>query len=77
MGRSHPDDLVTALSKHLKAPTAPVLRFTLKRGALWQPQFAKAHSRRAKRDIKLQLNADAANKGHEQVYPLLARLRTN
>lgn len=77
MGRSHPDDLVTALSKYLKAPNAPALRFTIKRGGLWQPQFAKAHSRRTKRDVRLQLEADAANKGHEQLYPLLARLKVN
>ncbi len=48
MVKPDPDDLISALSKNLKAKNAPVLRFTFKRGGLWQPEFAKAHSRKAK-----------------------------
>ena len=77
MGKSHPDDLVTAVSKHFKAETAPVLRFTLKRGGLWKPQFAKAHSRIARRDVKNQVKAEVGNAGREQEFPLLAKFRTN
>lgn len=65
MGKSHPDDLVIATSKHLKADKAPVLRFTLKRGGLWKPQFAKAHSRIARRDIKNQVKAESGSANHE------------
>ncbi len=48
MVKPDPDDLISALSKNLKAKDSPVLRFTFKRGGLWQPEFAKAHSRKAK-----------------------------
>ena len=63
MGKKHPDDLVSALSKHLKAPTSPVIRFTFKRGGLWQPHFAKAHSRKAKSALKQELKTYAATQG--------------
>jgi hypothetical protein len=44
--------LISALSKSLKAKEEKVVRFTFKRGAVWKPEFAKAHSRLAKRSIK-------------------------
>ena len=47
MVKQDPDDLISALSKNLKAKNSPVLRFTFKRGGLWQPEFAKAHSKKA------------------------------
>lgn len=37
MVKPDPDDLISALSKNLKAKDSPVLRFTFKRGGLWQP----------------------------------------
>lgn len=48
MVKPDPDDLISALSKNLKGKDSPVLRFTFKRGGLWQPEFSKAHSRKAK-----------------------------
>ncbi len=59
MVRKSPDDLVTALSKNLKNIKAPTLRFTFKRGGLWNPTFAKAHSRLAKRSIKEQVKNES------------------
>ena len=61
MVKRDPDSLITATSKHLKAPKTPALRFTFKRGGLWQPHFAKAHSRRDKAAIRTQLKFNAAN----------------
>lgn len=55
MVRRDPDDIITALSKNLKNNNSPVLRLTFKRGGLWKPEFAKAHSRVVKRSIKHQL----------------------
>jgi hypothetical protein len=52
MVRRDPDDIITALSKNLKADHSPVLRLTFKRGGLWQPRFAKAHSRRARKIVR-------------------------
>lgn len=48
MVKRDPDDLISALSKNLKSQDSPVLRITFKRGALWQPEFAKAHAKKAK-----------------------------
>lgn len=55
MVRTVPDDVITAVSSNLKAEHAPVLRLTFKRGGLWQPRFAKAHSRRAKAALRDEL----------------------
>ena len=52
------DDLISALSKNLKAKDSPVLRITFKRGGLWKPEFAKAHSRKGKLEIKQKLIAE-------------------
>ena len=52
MGKNHPDDLVSALSKNLKSEKTPAIRFTFKRGGLWKPQYAKVHSRKAKAALK-------------------------
>lgn len=49
MVKPDPDELISALSKNLKAKDSPILRFTFKRGGLWQPEFAKKHSRIAKK----------------------------
>ena len=49
MVKTHPDELVSALSKLLKQENTPTVRFVFKRGGIWQPQYAKAHSRVAKR----------------------------
>lgn len=48
MVRRDPDDLITALSKSLKNPNPSTIRFTFKRGGLWQTSHAKAHSKKAK-----------------------------
>ena len=63
MVKRDPDQLITATSKHLKSNTTPTLRFTFKRGGLWLPQFAKAHSRRDKVAIRTQLKFHASNEG--------------
>lgn len=76
MVRTVPDDVITAVSSNLKNDNAPVLRLTFKRGALWQPRFAKAHSRKAKAELRDQLKADAAVED-EREWPLLVRLREN
>lgn len=52
MVRRDPDDIITALSKNLKAEQPQALRLTFKRGGLWKPEFAKAHSRIAKKNLK-------------------------
>jgi hypothetical protein len=52
MVKRDPDDLITALSKNLKAKDTPVLRFTFKRGGIWQPQYAQAHKRIDRAKIK-------------------------
>lgn len=44
-----PDDLISALSKNLKAEKSPVVKITFKRGDLFQKEFTKAHSRKAKK----------------------------
>lgn len=77
MVKRDPDDIISALSKNIKTEKAPILRFTFKRGGLWQPTFAKAHSRKAKIVIRNTLKAQAANEGQDQVWPLLVRLRSN
>jgi hypothetical protein len=76
MGRTAPDDVVTALSSNLKHPHAPVLRLTFKRAGLWQQRFAKAHSRRARAAIRDQLKSEAGTE-EEKEWPLLIRLREN
>lgn len=58
MVRTVPDDVITALSSNLKAERPAVLRLTFKRGGLWQPRFAKAHSRKAKIEIRDQLKKE-------------------
>ena len=78
MGKKHPDDLVSSLSKLFKLDNPPNIRLTFKRGGLWQPQYAKAHSRKAKRDLKAEIKTQASTqKSQEQPWPLIARLRTN
>ena len=52
MVKRDPDDLISAISKNLKTQKAPVMRITLKRGGLWKPENAKAHSRSAKLALK-------------------------
>lgn len=39
MVKRDPDDLISALSRNLKSnqQTAPVIKFTFKRGGLWKP----------------------------------------
>lgn len=76
MVRTVPDDVITAVSSNLKAEHAPVLRITLKRGGLWQPRFAKAHSRKARAEIREQLRQEAGVED-EREWPLLIRLREN
>jgi len=76
MVRTVPDDVITALSSNLKNDKAPVLRLTFKRGGLWQPRFAKAHSRKAKAEVREQLKADVGIED-EREWPLLVRLREN
>ena len=77
MGK-HPDDLVSSLSKLLKTPKPPTIRLTFKRGGLWQPHFAKAHSRKARVALKSELKTQAlSQKSQEQPWPLIARIRTN
>jgi hypothetical protein len=76
MVKRNPDDLITALSANLKRPNAPVLKFTFKRGGLWKPDFAKAHSRRAKASIRDQLRAESGA-DEEKEWPLLVRYREN
>jgi hypothetical protein len=58
MVKRDPDDLISALSNNLKTDKSAVLRFTFKRGGLWRPEFAKAHSRKAKVIIRDQLKFD-------------------
>lgn len=48
MVKRDPDDLISALSKNLKSQNSPILRITFKRGNLWQAEFGKAHSKKAK-----------------------------
>lgn len=74
MGRRDPDDIVTALSKNLKAQNS-VVRFTFKRGGLWKQEYAKAHSRVARRTVKEQIRSEAAD--DEKEWPLLVRFREN
>jgi hypothetical protein len=76
MVRTVPDDIITAISSNLKAQEAPVLRLTFKRAGLWQPRFAKAHSRKAKVEIRDQLRQEALGE-EEKEWPLLIRLREN
>ena len=76
MVRRSPDDIVNALSKNLKQKDAPTLRITFKRGGIWQPEFAKAHSRKAKQALKAQVKAEAGI-DEEKEWPLLARFRQN
>jgi hypothetical protein len=75
MVRRDPDDIITALSKNLKMQKA-VVKFTFKRGGLWSKDFAKAHSRVAKRTVKEQVKAAAAA-DEEREWPLLVRLKEN
>lgn len=74
MGRRDPDDIITALSKNLKGQNS-VVRFTFKRGGLWKKEYAKAHSRVARRAIKVQIKSEAADE--EKEWPLKVRLREN
>jgi hypothetical protein len=76
MVRTVPDDVITALSSNLKNQHAPVLRLTFKRGGLWQPRFAKAHSRKARAAVRDQLRQEAGVED-EREWPLLIRLREN
>jgi hypothetical protein len=76
MVRTVPDDIITAISSNLKAEASPVLRLTFKRGGLWQTRFAKAHSRKAKIEIREQLRQEAMGED-EKEWPLLIRLREN
>lgn len=55
MVKRDPDDLISAISKNLKTPKAPVMRITLKRGGLWKPESPKAHSRASKIALKREL----------------------
>lgn len=74
MGRRDPDDIITALSKNLKGQNS-VVRFTFKRGGLWKQEYAKAHSRVARRAVKEQVRTEAADE--EKEWPLLVRFKEN
>lgn len=78
MGKKHPDDLVSSLSKLFKLQKPPNIRLTFKRGGLWQPHFAKAHSRKAKAALKSEIKTQASTqKNQEEPYPMIVRLKTN
>lgn len=75
MVRSHTDDVITAVSKNLKAEAPPVLRLTFKRGGLWRREFAKAHSRKARVEVRELVKREGNDE--ETEWPLLVRLREN
>ena len=76
MVKRDPDDLISALSKNLKLQhsTAPVIRFTFKRGGLWKPEFAKIHSKKAKNILNQQI-VKQFNENDQNEYPLLVRFK--
>ncbi len=76
MVKRDPDDLISALSKNLKLQhsTAPVIRFTFKRGGLWKPEFAKVHSKKAKNNLNQQI-IKQFNENDQKEYPLLVRYK--
>lgn len=49
MVKRDPDDLISAASRNLKKPNTQIMRVTLKRGGDYLRQYAKAHSRIARK----------------------------